>query len=390
MALHTSTPVVQDPRLVELGINVIRGIAMDAPEQADSGHSGHGDGPGSSGPRPVDADHALRPARSRVARPRPLHPLQRARLHFAVRHAAPDRVRPHARGPAPVPPVGQPDARAPRGRPHGRDRRHHRAAGSGRRRRGGHGARRALAAHHLRQRGLRPPHLRDRRRRLLHGGDLARGRIAGGTPRPGSPARLLRRQPHHHRRPDRAGLQRQRPRALRGLRLARAQPRRNGQRRRRAGGRHPGGARRAGGHPRRQADPPGAAQPHRVALAEADRHRGGPRLAVRRRGDRGHQEAPRPADRPDLLGPRRGARLLRPADRPGRRAPRGVDRALRRLEGRPRRLGRRAGRARAAGLGRRPPRLRGRDRSWPPATPSTSASTPPRPSSPACWPARPT
>jgi transketolase len=40
MALQTSTPVVQDPRLVELGINVIRGIAMDAPEQADSGHPG--------------------------------------------------------------------------------------------------------------------------------------------------------------------------------------------------------------------------------------------------------------------------------------------------------------------------------------------------------------
>jgi len=40
MALHTSTSVVQDPRLVELGINVIRGIAMDAPEQADSGHPG--------------------------------------------------------------------------------------------------------------------------------------------------------------------------------------------------------------------------------------------------------------------------------------------------------------------------------------------------------------
>jgi transketolase len=40
MALQTPTPVVQDPRLVELGINVIRGIAMDAPEQANSGHSG--------------------------------------------------------------------------------------------------------------------------------------------------------------------------------------------------------------------------------------------------------------------------------------------------------------------------------------------------------------
>jgi transketolase len=38
--VQTATPVVQDPRLVELGINVIRGIAMDAPEQANSGHSG--------------------------------------------------------------------------------------------------------------------------------------------------------------------------------------------------------------------------------------------------------------------------------------------------------------------------------------------------------------
>ncbi len=40
MTLKTSTPVVQDPRLVELGINVIRGVAMDAPQEAHSGHSG--------------------------------------------------------------------------------------------------------------------------------------------------------------------------------------------------------------------------------------------------------------------------------------------------------------------------------------------------------------
>ena len=40
MTLHTSTPVVQDPTLVELGINVIRGLAMDAPEAANSGHTG--------------------------------------------------------------------------------------------------------------------------------------------------------------------------------------------------------------------------------------------------------------------------------------------------------------------------------------------------------------
>ena len=40
MTVQTSPPVVQDPRLVELGINVIRGIAMDAPEEAQSGHPG--------------------------------------------------------------------------------------------------------------------------------------------------------------------------------------------------------------------------------------------------------------------------------------------------------------------------------------------------------------
>jgi transketolase len=42
MTLHTthSPAVVQDPTLVQLGINVVRGLAMDAPEQAKSGHSG--------------------------------------------------------------------------------------------------------------------------------------------------------------------------------------------------------------------------------------------------------------------------------------------------------------------------------------------------------------
>jgi transketolase len=40
VTVQTSQPVVQDPRLVDLGINVIRGIAMDAPQEAHSGHSG--------------------------------------------------------------------------------------------------------------------------------------------------------------------------------------------------------------------------------------------------------------------------------------------------------------------------------------------------------------
>jgi transketolase len=40
MPPNPSPPVVQDPALVQLGINVVRGLAMDAPEKAESGHSG--------------------------------------------------------------------------------------------------------------------------------------------------------------------------------------------------------------------------------------------------------------------------------------------------------------------------------------------------------------
>ncbi len=40
MTVQTTPPVIQDPKLVELGINVIRGLAMDAPERANSGHTG--------------------------------------------------------------------------------------------------------------------------------------------------------------------------------------------------------------------------------------------------------------------------------------------------------------------------------------------------------------
>ena len=62
VTVQTTPPVVQDPRLVELGINVIRGIAMDAPEQADSGAHGHRDGACSPRACAVDPHHALRPA----------------------------------------------------------------------------------------------------------------------------------------------------------------------------------------------------------------------------------------------------------------------------------------------------------------------------------------
>ena len=61
-------------------------------------------------------------------------------------------------------------------------------------------------------------HLRRRRPR---GGREPRGGLDRRAPRP-RPARVrLRRQPHHDRRPHRAGLHRRRAEAVRGLRLAR-------------------------------------------------------------------------------------------------------------------------------------------------------------------------
>ena len=142
--------------------------------------------------------------------------------------------------------------------------------------------------------------------------------------------------------------------------------------------------------PDARADPAGAAQPHRLALAEADRHGGGPRLAVRRRGDQGDQGAPGPAAGPDLLGSRRGARLLRPADRP--RAPSATPPGP--SASRPGRATGRPGTPRRPGAGWRagPTTCPASTPapSWPPATPSTSASTPRRPSCRGCWPARPT
>ena len=360
MALQTSTPVVQDPRLVELGINVIRGIAMDAPEQANSGHSG-------TAMALAPLAHVLW---TRIMHYDPRDPewpdrdrfvlsnghaciLQYAMLHLTGYDLSLEDLRQFRQWGSRTP--GHPEA----GHTAGID------VTTGPLGQGvGNAVGMAIAERWLRT--TFGSEVCDHRTYVIAGdGCFMEGisheaaSLAGHL----GLGRLLAFYDDNHITidgPTELAYNDNVARALRGLRLARAQPRRDGQRRRRAGGRHPRGARRAGGRTRRQADPPGAAQPHRLALAEADRHRGGPRLALRRRGDQGDQGAPRPADRPDLLGPRRGARLLRPADRPRRRAPRGVDRALRRLGGRPRRLGRRAGRARAAGLGRRPARLRGR------------------------------
>ena len=192
--------------LEQLGINVIRGLAMDAPRAANSGHPG-------TAMALAPLAHVLftrvmhhDPSEPRLARPRPVRPVQRPRLDPAVLHALPHRLRPDPRRPARLPAVGQPHPGPPRAQPHARGRGHHRAPGPGRGQRRGHGHRRAVAARPLLAGGRRPPHLRDRRRRLPRGGHQPRGRLAGRPPRAGPAGLRLRRQPHHHRRAHRAGL----------------------------------------------------------------------------------------------------------------------------------------------------------------------------------------
>ncbi len=137
---------------------------------------------------------------------------------------------------------------------------------------------------HLRRRRAAPPHLRDRRRRVLHGGRQPRGRLARRAPAARQPRLHLRRQPHHHRRQHRAGLQRRRRRALRGLRLARRAARRGRRRLRCPRGRDP---RRHGGH-----GPPEPARPavaHRRPEPRPHRRPRGARQPVHRRADHPHQ-----------------------------------------------------------------------------------------------------
>ena len=111
---------MSDRDLEQLGINVIRGLAMDAPQKANSGHPG-------TAMALAPLAHVLwtrimryDPSDPRLARPGPLRPLLRPRLDPAVLDAVPDRLRPDPRRPQAVPPAAQPDARPPRGPPRSR------------------------------------------------------------------------------------------------------------------------------------------------------------------------------------------------------------------------------------------------------------------------------
>ena len=88
---------MSEPKLDELAINTIRFLSVDAVQQANSGHPGL---PMGAAPMAyVLWTRFLRhnPARSALARPRPLRALGRARLHAAVLAAPPHRLRSAAR-----------------------------------------------------------------------------------------------------------------------------------------------------------------------------------------------------------------------------------------------------------------------------------------------------
>ena len=93
---------------------------MDAVQKANSGHPGHADGARAARARALHAGHAPRPGRPALARPRPLHLVQRSRVDAALLDAVPVRLRPHARRPQAIPPMGITHAGPPRGtRAHG-------------------------------------------------------------------------------------------------------------------------------------------------------------------------------------------------------------------------------------------------------------------------------
>ena len=195
---------------------------MDAPAKANSGHSGTAMALAPLGVMLWGRVMRHDPTDPHVERPGPVHPELRSRVHPAVRARPRVRLRPHGRRPEGVPPGPLAHARPPRARRRARPSRSRpvRSARASPTASAWPLAERILRAR-LRRRPRQPPHVGARGRRLLRRGHQPRVRLAGRLPRPRSSDDLLRRQPHHHRRTDRARPARRPRRAIRRVRLAR-------------------------------------------------------------------------------------------------------------------------------------------------------------------------
>ena len=188
--------------------------------------SGHADGARAAGLPALHAGDEAQPGEPGLVRPRPLRPVRGARLDAALLDAPPGRLRADARGPRELPPARQPDRRAtpststtPRAsRP---------PPGRWARASPCRSAWRSPSACWPPASTAGDSDLIDHHTYVIASdGDIQEGVALGGLlarrpPRARQADRLLRRQPHPARGPDRDGLQRGRGQALRGLRLAR-------------------------------------------------------------------------------------------------------------------------------------------------------------------------
>ena len=334
----------------------------------------HGHGPRPAGPRAVHPGPAPRPVRPPLARPRPLRPLQRARLDPAVLHALPHRLRTQLDDLQAVPPVGQPHPRPSRAS----------TTPPGSRSPPARSARASptASAWAIAERWLRAhfsPEVCDHHTYVIAGdgcleegisheaaslaGHLQLGRLVyvyddnhitiDGPTELSYNDNVAERFPAYGWDVDDIGEVANDLDALEAA-LLRA---------------------RADGGPPVAHHPP---EPHRLPVPAPHRHRQGPRRPVRRRGDPADQGAPRPAARRDVLGARRRPRPLPPLHPRGQALRAELGGPLRRLGGRQDPVGRRPARPRPCPGGRRrcrrsPPRTA----RWPPARPSRPASTPP-------------
>ena len=183
--------------LEQRGIDVIRGLSMDAVQKANSGHPGT---PMALAPlahvlftriMKYDAADPTWPDRDRfVLSNGHASMLLYSLLYLTGYGLTLDDIRDFRQW-------GSKTAGHPEYTPRRRHRGHHRTARSGLRQRRRHRAGRGQPARPLRRGGRRPPHVRVLRRRRPRGGREPRGGVDRRAPRARPPDLRLRRQPHH-------------------------------------------------------------------------------------------------------------------------------------------------------------------------------------------------